>query len=281
MPKTTKAKGEHKHGSEKPKAKVITHSNVREAMDKAITLVKNAKKNSSGGFLAVTTDEKGRVTTNSVPSPAVAEVGMAREFMKNALGNRPYKTQLTINGPSAVGSAGIVFAVNDAIDICSSGEYPAFSSLFDEVRATSWRAHIIVGQSELANPVFMAAWGARPCVSAKTVGSLAEIVASTRHVGPIPFVQSLGAGGGQGPTTVAVTHEGHVTLESGPLMKSALAPATTGQNVPIQGDWIPTTSTTGQGVVGTVQFYGEGLGGTNVIIYRAIYVINVEFRLRS
>jgi hypothetical protein len=254
------------------------------AMLGMIDKVRAAAKESKDSFLSVATDEKGKVTTSAVAAPFVREASMAREYMKSQLGSRPYKTVLLQQFAVQTSSANTALSTSLAADLAATGEWATMAAIFDECRCLEYKARTIVEfgggvatMSTATIPVFAMA------TQFTTSVALASILISTKHVGPIPLMVNASTSGPtlQGSMTSPITKYGYVEVSSGPLEKSAVTPAPTSSSAPLQGAWIPTTASSGQGIVGYINQLTEALGASVIATTRTFGYYTVEFRLRQ
>ncbi len=258
------------------KKQPVKKPNIRAMAERAKSLVVLARSAKEGAFLSVATDEKGKVTTTPVANPITADIGMAREYMKNALGSRPYKTTLVWDGTVQAGSANAVLTSQIGVDITNSADFTTLRDIFDEVRCLRWKARMLIG-ADSAPTALVAMFCASANVSPISF-SVAGLLSSTKHVGPIPM-QSFTSQALSTRQITPVTKFGFVELDSGPLERGATEANPSG-NAPIQGDWIPTSATTGQAVCGYLHARIDALGTGNVAYIRPFFFVDVEYRLR-
>ncbi len=270
-----------KKAGKKPMGKVQRKkhwSEVRSIVDQAREVAKTAMAAKNGSFMAVSTDEKGKVTTTTVAAPAAIEAGMAREYMKSALGDRPFKAILTQQFAVQSSSANTALSTSLAADMAATNEWSSFAALFDEVRCLEYKARTILSYAGTptasTSPVFAMA------TQFQTSVSLASVLVATHHVGPISFCRQS-ADGNNGVVLQPVTHYGYVEVSSGKLTAGAIGPATSSTNAPIMGDWIATSATSGQAIVGYINQYSDALGASNIAYTRTFGYYYVEFRLRQ
>ncbi len=249
------------------------------AVDRARQVAQVALAARAGSFVSVSTDEKGKVTTAAVASPSLMEVSMAKEFMKTSLGTKPYKVLLTQQFAVQTSSANTALTTSLALDLTNTNEWSSFAAIFDEVRCieTSVQTIVTSGSAKIQPstiPVFAMA------INLNTTVSLASILVSTRHIGPVSLVSNSDSAL-TNMIPPPVSHNGYFEVKSGKLMVGAIGAATSSTNAPIQGDWISTAATAGQAIVNYCNQYVDAGGGSVITYTRSFGYYLVEFRLRQ
>jgi len=216
-------------------------------------------------------------------------MGGDREYARTLLGTKPIKARLIQEISFSGGSANTVFNSVFPADIALAGDISSWVNLFDEMRMDSLEFLCIplITSTSAGASVNLGIWpwtvGFDPTEVA-AVSSNAANLKATKCLGPLqtgfPNGNQISPSG-----TMAilqdVTERGHLSLKSGPLMRSVL-PGDSGGVLspnPVQGAWVPTT--TASAVGGYYKFYVPPLGASVAFGAYVWFIINCEFRMRG
>jgi hypothetical protein len=282
---TMKKPSEKKSGGHLKEKSVVKTPAEKKQNDSHVATLKNFVRagNQEKGFLAVKTDEKGKVTTANL----IAETGMAKEFAKNLLGLKPLRAVL-VYGPAATqGSANTAFNTVQSLDATASGEFATWAGIFDEARVLSLKIRVFGGwfngmTAAGPNITQLAAFCYDPTdLTANT--SIERTLEHTKACGPTQVSNdaNVAVGTSSGGNLVTMVSQGGMEIHSGPLARGVTTTNNSGtlSTAPVQGNWFPTVST--GAIVGWIKPYVEALGANVQFVVRYMVWYEFEFRMRT